>query len=65
MSDMTLAGIIIGAFWTASVIFANRKGYINGHFDGWKRGHEDTKLANNEVMQNVKRKIEEQVRKKE
>ena len=64
MSDMTLAGIIIGAFWTVSLIFAHYKGYMGGFRAGWERGHEDTKRASNEVMQNVKRKIEERVRKK-
>lgn len=65
MNDMTLAGIIIGALWTVSVIFANYKGYMDGFRAGWEQGHEDTKRASNEVMQNVKRKIEERVRKKE
>lgn len=65
MNDMTLAGIIIGALWTVSVIFANYKGYTNGHFDGWKQGRKDTKRTTNKVLEDAKRKNEERVRKKE
>lgn len=65
MSDMILAGTIIGALWTMSLIFAHYKGYMDGFRAGWERGHEDTKLANDEVLENVKRKIEERVRKRE
>ena len=61
MSVMTLAGIIIAAAWTISLIFT----YQHAEHKGWLRGHEDTKNATYEVLENRKRKIEERVRKKE
>ncbi|WP_158231594.1 hypothetical protein [Sporosarcina sp. P18a] len=58
---MTIAGLIIGLAWTFSVIFAHRMGFVRG----WDKGHEDTKNATYKVIENCKRKIEEQARKKE
>ncbi|PIC72506.1 hypothetical protein [Sporosarcina sp. P17b] len=61
MSDMILAGNIIAAAWTISLILT----YQHANHKGWIRGHEDTKSITFKVLENKKRKIEEQARKKE
>lgn len=51
MSDMTLAGIIIGALWTFSLIYADYKGFCRG----WKAGN---KKAFEVIKEKLKRHVE-------